>query len=160
MSLREPIWWRLSRITTVGSSISHSSVLHCSARLERYCRRSCFEQSTSVLHIWKLFHRLISQKCVSLWCFRNIALCLSILTTIDEWCKLRAGLYVGSANMGGIFRKPLLKLIFLQFYLLPLVKMNASQNGNTYLAGFLVHVEARQVSVGYLSTSLGDDVVC
>lgn len=49
MSLREPIWWRLSRITTEGSSISHSSVLHCSARLERYCRRSCLKQSKSTL---------------------------------------------------------------------------------------------------------------
>ena len=36
MSLSEPIWWRLSRITTVGSSVSVSSELHCSARVDRY----------------------------------------------------------------------------------------------------------------------------
>lgn len=41
MSLREPMWWRLSRMTTVGSSASVRSELHRSARLDRYRRRSC-----------------------------------------------------------------------------------------------------------------------
>lgn len=36
MSLREPMWCRLSRMTTVGSSVSVSSELHCSARVDRY----------------------------------------------------------------------------------------------------------------------------
>lgn len=36
MSLREPMWCRLSRMTTVGSSVSVSSELHCSARLDKY----------------------------------------------------------------------------------------------------------------------------
>lgn len=35
------MWCRLSRMTTVGSSVSVSSELHCSARLDKYCRSSC-----------------------------------------------------------------------------------------------------------------------
>ena len=51
MSLREPIWWRLSRMTTVGSSVSVSSELHCSARLDRYWRRSWGGKHQQV-YIW------------------------------------------------------------------------------------------------------------
>lgn len=36
MSLRESMWWRFSRMTTVGSSVSVSLQLHCSARVDRY----------------------------------------------------------------------------------------------------------------------------